>query len=161
MRYLYRMSQPFLYSVEREYPVPIEKLWHAWVDSDSLEAWYHPTDLASVKGATTSVLEVGGLWSCGVDVPAHNFAAYFYGKYITIVKHELLTHTMHYTESAADFAAKDFSTPSHEVVVNFESRGPKSWVKFAQYGELPEGQAERAKAGMESYFDSLWRHLGD
>jgi uncharacterized protein YndB with AHSA1/START domain len=153
------MSQPFLYSVEREYPVSIAKLWHAWVDAAALEEWYHPTDLSSVKGATLSDLTVGGLWSCGVDVPAHNFAAYFFGKYTTIVENELLVHTMHYTESKEAFAATDFSTPSHEVIINFESRGDSSWVKFSQYGELPEGQAERAQAGMESYFDSLGKFL--
>jgi hypothetical protein len=32
-------------------------------------------------------------------------------------------------------------------------------VKFSQFGELPEGQPAQAKAGMESYFDSLANYL--
>jgi len=44
-------------------------------------------------------------------------------------------------------------------VLDFEDRGVNSWVKFSQFGELPEGQAEQAKAGMESYFDSLSNFL--
>jgi hypothetical protein len=32
---------------------------------------------------------------------------------------------------------------------------PGIWVRFSQFGELPEGDAEQAQAGMESYFDSL------
>lgn len=66
---------------------------------------------------------------------------------------------MHYTQSAEDFAAKDSSLPAHRVVVDFEPRAGGTWVRFAQVGELPEGEAPRAKAGMESYFDSLGAYL--
>jgi uncharacterized protein YndB with AHSA1/START domain len=153
------MSQPFLYSVEREYQVSIEKLWRAWTDASQLESWYRPVELDSVRGATESDLTIGGLWSCGVNVPAHNFAAYFYGKYTKINHHELIEHTMHYTESEEEFSHKDFSTPSHDIVIEFQDRGTSSWVKFSQYGELPDGQAEKAQAGMNSYLESLARFL--
>ena len=83
------MEKTFLYSVEREYPVAIEQLWKAWTDAEELEAWYFPTDLRATKGATRSDLEIGGLWSCGVDVPEHGFTAYFFGKYTTIVPNQL------------------------------------------------------------------------
>lgn len=153
------MTQPFLYSVEREYPVSIERLWRAWTDASELEAWYFPTDLSSTKGATTSVLEVGGLWSCGVEVPEHGFTAYFFGTYTTIVPNQLIEHTLHYTTSAEEFVAKDFSTESHLIRIEFEARGASSWSKFSQFGELPDGQAEMAQAGMNSYLESLSQHL--
>jgi hypothetical protein len=66
---------------------------------------------------------------------------------------------LHYTQSEAEFAAKDFESPSHLILLDFECRGDRSWVKFSQFGELPEGQAEQAQAGMESYFDSLSNFL--
>jgi uncharacterized protein YndB with AHSA1/START domain len=153
------MSQQFLYSVEREYPVSIERLWRAWTDASELEAWYFPTDLSSTKGATRSEVEIGGLWACGVEVLEHGFTAYFFGKYTAIVPHELLEHTLHYTTSAEEFAAKDFSTESHLIRIEFQDRGASSWSKFSQFGELPEGQAEMAQAGMNSYLESLARHL--
>ena len=153
------MTQPFLYSVEREYPVSIERLWNAWTDASELEAWYFPTDLSSTKGATRSEVEIGGLWACGVEVPKHNFTAYFFGKYTSIVPNELLEHTLHYTTSAEEFEAKDFSSESHLIRIEFEDRGASSWSKFSQFGELPEGQAEMAQAGMNSYLESLARHL--
>ena len=153
------MTQAFLYAVEREFPVKIEPLWSAWTDAASLESWYHPHDLRAVTGATVSDLQVGGLWACGVDVPAPNFAAYFYGQYLKIVKFELIEHTMHYTESKEEFEVKDLNTPSHLVVINLEARGENSWVKFSHFGELPEGEEKRAQAGMESYFDSLYNFL--
>jgi uncharacterized protein YndB with AHSA1/START domain len=153
------MAQPFLYSVEREYPVSIERLWKAWTDAAELEDWYFPTDLNSTKGATRSDLEVGGLWTCGVEVPEHGFTAYFFGKYITIVTHQLLEHTLHYTTSAEEFAERDFSTESHLIRIEFEDRGASSWSKFSQFGELPDGQAEQAQAGMNSYLESLAHYL--
>jgi hypothetical protein len=62
---------------------------------------------------------------------------------------------MHYTQSLEEFEAANLSTPAHRVVVEFDDRGERSWVKFSQFGQLPEGQAEQAQAGMQSYLDSL------
>lgn len=153
------MTQSFLYSVEREYPVSIERLWRAWTDASELEAWYHPTDLQSTKGATISELQIGGLWKCGVDVPAENFVAYFFGKYTKIVPNQLLEHSLYFTTSAAEFDAQDFSSPSHRIVIEFQNRGSNSWSKFSQYGELPDGEEKRAQAGMNSYLESLAHFL--
>jgi uncharacterized protein YndB with AHSA1/START domain len=149
------MDQTFLYSVEREYPVSIVELWSAWTDPLKLEAWYFPTSLKSVSGQTKSELFVGGLWTCAVDVAEFGFVAYFFGKYTRITEQKLIEHSLHYTQSKEEFEAMDFTTESHSIVLNFEDRGENSWVKFSQFGELPEGQAEQTKAGMESYFDSL------
>jgi len=153
------MTQAFLYSVEREYPVSIGDLWSAWTDPKKLEAWYFPTALKSVPGATESELRLGGLWACGVDVAEFGFVAYFYGKYTKIEHEKLIEHTLHYTQSKEEFQTKDFETESHLIVLDFEDHGESSWVKFSQYGELPEGQAAQAQAGMESYLDSLSNFL--
>ncbi len=153
------MTQAFLYSVEREYPVSIGDLWSAWTDPKKLEAWYFPTALKSVPGATESELRVGGLWACGVDVAEYGFVAYFYGKYTKIEHEKLIEHTLHYTQSKEEFQTKDFETESHLIVLDFEDRGESSLVKFSQYGELPEGQAAQAQSGMESYLDSLSNFL--
>lgn len=153
------MTQPFLYSVEREYPVAVKKLWKAWTDASELEGWYFPTDLGSTKGATVSELTIGGLWTCGVEVPEQGFTAYFFGKYTKIEENQLLEHTLHYTTIPEEFAARDFATESHLIRVEFEDRGSSSCSKFIQFGELPEGQAEMAQIGMTSYFESLARFL--
>lgn len=149
----------FLYSVEREFDIPIDILWAAWTDPVALEAWYHPTDLSVVPGSVESEAVVGGPWAVAVDVPAMGFVAYFYGRYTDVVENARLEHTMAYTQSAEEFAARDEDAPHHRVVIEFESRAFRSWVKFSQFGELPEGQAVQAQAGMESYFDSLAGYL--
>ena len=150
----------FLYSVEREYGVPIDALWNAWADPEALAVWYCPTDLNVLPGSVVNEPVVGGLWTVGVEVKEHNFVAYFYGQYTAVEQNKKLVHTMHYVENADAFAERDMTTPAHEVVVEFEDRGGAAWVKFSQFGELPEGHAPRAQAGMESYFDNLGKYLG-
>jgi hypothetical protein len=68
---------------------------------------------------------------------------------------------MSYTQSKTEWETRDMSAPHHEVVLDFEDRGEKSWVKFSQFGEMPAEQIELTKAGMESYFDSLADFLSD
>lgn len=97
----------------------------------------------------------GGEWSVAVDVPEMGFVAYFWGRYTEVVDQERLVHTLSYSQSAEEFALRDPDAPHHRIVIEFDSRGMYSWVKFSQYGELPDGEAVQAQAGMESYFDSL------
>ena len=149
----------FLYSVEREFDLPVEVLWDAWVDSVALEAWYHPTDLACVPGSVVSDPVVGGAWAVAVDVPDEGYVAYFYGRYTAIAPNEQMDHTMHYTQSAGEFAQRDESTQGDLIRVEFDSRGMRSWVKFSQFGHLSEHEALQAQQGMESYFDSLENFL--
>jgi uncharacterized protein YndB with AHSA1/START domain len=152
------MSQPFLYSVEREYDSSIENLWNAWVDPRALEVWYSPTQLSVLPGSVENVAEVGGIWTVAVDVPMNDMVAYFYGVYTDVVSHQRLAHTMCYTQNAQEFKDR-IDAPHHDIVIDFENRGDKCWVRFSQFGVLPEGQAPLAQAGMESYFDNLGLYL--
>lgn len=145
----------FLYSVERQFDLPVEILWDAWTDADALESWYHPVDLSVVPGTVTSDAVPGGEWSVAVDVPEMGFVAYFWGRYTEVVDQERLVHTLSYSQSAEEFSLRDPEAPHHRIVIEFDSRGMYSWVKFSQFGELPDGEAVQAQAGMESYFDSL------
>ena len=154
------MQHNFLYSVEREYSQPMARIWEAWTDAAQLEAWYHPTVLANVVGSSVSEPVVGGNWAIAVDVPEHNMQSCFWGQYTAVEEGKLLEHTMFYTQNPAEFAAKDLSGEFAKVVVDFEERPTGTWVRFTQYGELPEEHIPLAKAGMESYFQSLADYLG-
>lgn len=150
----------FLYSVEREYPVSLDVLWDAWVSAEKLEQWYCGTEFATVPQSVVSDAVVGGWWTIGIDVVQFDFVAYFYGTYTEVAPQSRLVHTMSYTQDADEFAARDLSAPHHTVTVDFEPRGDNAWVRFSQFGDLPEGEAPRAQAGMESYFDHLGKFLG-
>jgi uncharacterized protein YndB with AHSA1/START domain len=154
------MLDSALYSVEREYPHPIEQVWHAWTDAAALESWYHGMEHSVLPGSVICEPEVGGRWSVAVSVPQYDFVAYFYGRYLVVEPMTRLEHSLMYCESAEEFAIRDESVESHRVVIDFEERGNHTWVKYSQFGELPEGEEVRAQAGIESYFDSLGAYLG-
>jgi uncharacterized protein YndB with AHSA1/START domain len=147
------------YSVERTYPVSMDRLWHAWTNGAALETWYHGVDHRCVPGSVTGDAAVGAIWSVGIHVPQYNVTVYFYGTYATVTPQTQIVHSMHYTESAEAFAVKDMTTPAHRVVVDFAHKPDGAWVRFAQYGDLPAEQIPLAKAGMGSYFDSLGQFL--
>ncbi len=154
------MSQSnFLYSVERTYPVSLDNLWSAWVEPSALSVWYSPTELNVEEDSVENEAVVGGIWTVGVSVPQANMVAYFFGEYTEVIPNELLVHTMTYTESLEEFKARVPSPVAHLVRVEFKVTEDGTWVKFSQFGELPEGHAPRAQAGMESYFDNLSKYL--
>jgi len=153
------MTLPELYFVERVFPYTPPTLWDAWTSSAALQEWYHPQDLAAVAGSAVSEPHVGGKWSIGIDASTYGIVPYFYGRYLEVTPHELLCHTMHYTESAEAFLLADAATEFHHVTIRFTATSGGTVVRFTQFGTLPDGEAARAQAGMESYFDSLGHYL--
>ena len=155
------MKHDFLYSVEREVAYSIDTLWHAFTDTDALQAWYHPTELKSTDGATISEAHVNGKWQVAIEVPMDGSVHCFYGRYTAVEPKKYLDHTMHYTVNLDDFKARDESTPFHIVKIEFEDRGDKSYVRWSQFGEMPEAQIEMTRAGMNNYLDSLEQFLAN
>lgn len=153
------MSDNFLYSVEREYPVDIRTLWSAWTKSEALQSWYCGTEFAVVPNSARSDPVIGGWWTVGVDVSEFGFNAYFYGQYQEVVENEKLIHTLYYTQDEKEFLARDLSAEHHLIEIDFAQRDGSSWVRFSQFGTLPDGEAQQAQAGMESYFDNLGKFL--
>lgn len=151
-------SQP-LYFVEREYQVPISRLWQAWVSADELEKWYSPTFLSVIPNSVTSQVFEGGEWAVAVDVSANGFNAYFWGNYSEVLEHKKLTHTLFYSQDELEFLARLTDGEHHLIEIDFEDRGNSSWVRFSQFGEMPEEQAEASREGMESYLDNLANYL--
>lgn len=153
------MEHNELYFVEREYSVDIDTLWNAWTSVEALEQWYCPTQLSVVPGSVVSENSVGGRWAVGVDVSAHGFNAYFWGRYSEVVPNQKLVHTLCYSQDLADFEARDDNAPAHTIVIDFEDRAGKSWCKFTQFGEMPLEQIEMTRQGTASYFDNLGKFL--
>ncbi len=144
-----------LYTVEREFAVPVGALYLAWADADQLATWYGPEGFTSPRESVTMEPVVGGRWSATVVVPMDGSKHHFYGEILAAVPDEQLDYSMLYTNDDAVFNARDLSGPAHRVELRFATRGDRSWMSFSQFGELPEGMAEGAKSGMESYFNSL------
>ncbi len=95
-----------------------------------------------------------------MDATAYGHIAYFWGRYDDVSPQSRLIHSLSYSQDEAEFIAHEDDAPYHDIVIDMEPRDGGTWVRFAQYGEMPADQAAMAQAGMESYFDSLGHHLG-
>lgn len=153
------MEHNELYFVEREYKVGLDELWDAWSSEAALEQWYSPTDLSVVPGSVVSENHVGGRWAVGVDVTAHGFNAYFWGRYSEFEPKKKMAHTLSYSQDEAEFIARDDNAPAHIIVIDFAEREHGSWVRFTQFGEMPAEQIELTRQGTSSYFDNLEKFL--
>lgn len=148
-----------LLSVEREYPVSLERLWSAWTNASELEEWYAPVVLFVVPGTVVSDAVVDGQWKVAVDVPENGFVAYFWGRYTAVEAPTFFEHTLFYSQDHEEFMAADESGPGHRLVLDFAETEQGAWVRLTQYGEMPEEQIEATRLGTESYFDSLGLYL--
>ena len=147
------------YSVERTYPVDTDTMWSAWTQASALEQWYAPTELKVVAGSVVSEAIEGGRWAVAVDASSYGHIAYFWGRFTEVIPQRRLVHGLAYSQDESEFFARDDEAPHHDIVIDMEPRDDGTWVRFAQYGEMPADQAAMAQAGMESYFDNLRIYL--
>jgi uncharacterized protein YndB with AHSA1/START domain len=149
-----------LYVVERKFPFPVERLWQAWTRPSELEKWYSPVFLSVIPGSATSDLEVGGTWAIAVDVSENGFNAYFWGKYSQVETNLKLVHDLNYSQDELEFVLREPKADAHRIEVDFTQGESGTTVRFSQFGEMAQDQAEASREGMESYFDNLEAYLG-
>jgi uncharacterized protein YndB with AHSA1/START domain len=148
-----------LYFVERKFEFPVERLWEAWTKSAELEKWYSPIFLSVIPGSVTSEPVVGGTWAVGVDVSANGFNAYFWGSYQEVLENQKLVHDLNYSQDELEFALREPSPDAHRIEIDFQDLDGSCTVRFSQFGQMDQEQAEASREGMESYFDNLETHL--
>ena len=148
-----------LYFVERTFKFPVERLWSAWTKSAELEKWYCPVFLKVIPGSATSEAEVGGTWAIAVDVSDNGFNAYFWGTYSAVELHQKLVHDLNYSQDELEFALREPGAEAHRIEIDFTKIEAGTLVRFSQFGEMEQEQAEASREGMESYFDNLNNYL--
>lgn len=148
-----------LYFVERTFPFPVERLWRAWTDASELEKWYSPVFLKVIPGSATSEAVVGGTWAIAVDVSENGFNAYFWGKYSQVDTNLKLVHDLNYSQDELEFALREPSPEAHRIEIDFTKTDGGTLVRFSQFGEMEQEQADASREGMESYFDNLSNYL--
>jgi uncharacterized protein YndB with AHSA1/START domain len=148
-----------LYFVERTFPFPAERLWQAWTDASELEKWYSPVFLKVIPGSATSEAVVGGIWAIAVDVSENGFNAYFWGKYSQVDTNLKLVHDLNYSQDELEFALREPSPEAHRIEIDFTKTDGGTLVRFSQFGEMEQEQADASREGMESYFDNLSNYL--
>lgn len=149
------MTKPLAYEVSRVLDAPVSRVWGAWINADQLASWYGPVGFTTPRESVMVEPVVNGRWSATVIVPMDGSAHHFFGHFTEVIENSSLKYTMFYATDETLDEAKEEKGPHHEVDLTFEDLGDQTRLTFAQFGELPEDQIPLAKAGMESYFDSL------
>jgi uncharacterized protein YndB with AHSA1/START domain len=149
-----------LYFVERKFSYPVQRLWRAWTDPQELENWYCPIYLNVIPGSAISEPVVGGRWAIAVDVSPNGFNAYFWGSYKEVEQNRKLVHELCYSQDELEFALREPGQDAHRIEIDFTDLGQSCKLRFSQFGEMNQEQAEASKEGMESYFDNLEQYLG-
>jgi uncharacterized protein YndB with AHSA1/START domain len=134
-------------------------MWQGWTDASELENWYSPVFLKVIPGSATSEAVVGGRWAIAVDVSENGFNAYFWGTYSEVDLHVKLVHDLNYSQDALEFALREPGSEAHRIEIDFTKTVSGTVVRFSQYGEMEQEQAEASREGMESYFDNLESYL--
>jgi len=111
--------------------------------------------LKVIPGSSTSEAVVGGTWAIAVDVSENGFNAYFWGKYSQVDTNLKLVHDLNYSQDELEFALREPSPEAHRIEIDFTKTDGGTVVRFSQFGEMEQEQADASKEGMESYFDNL------
>ena len=98
---------------------------------------------------------VGGRWALAVDVSENGFNAYFWGTYSEVKLHQKLVHDLNYSQDELEFALREPGAEAHRIEIDFTKTDGGTVVRFSQFGEMEQEQAEASREGMESYFDNL------
>jgi uncharacterized protein YndB with AHSA1/START domain len=67
---------------------------------------------------------------------------------------------LNYSQDELEFALREPREDAHRIEIDFTKDDAGTTVRFSQFGEMDQEQAEASREGMESYFDNLEVYLG-
>ena len=73
--------------------------------------------------------------------------------------HQKLVHDLNYSQDELEFALREPGAEAHRIEIDFSNTDAGTVLRFSQFGEMEQEQAEASREGMESYFDNLERFL--
>jgi uncharacterized protein YndB with AHSA1/START domain len=69
-------------------------------------------------------------------------------------------HDLNYSQDELEFALREPRDDAHRIEIDFTPVKGGTVVRFSQFGEMEQEQADASKEGMESYFENLEVYLG-
>lgn len=157
-------------SLERVFAAPVERVYEAWTQPESLSAWVWGSLGEQVESSVD--LRVGGLYSSytrregrqegWTSQAGGEAAAGCYGMaglYVEIVPNRRLVYTLHW-DSPMGYNQMDQLIVDEVVIVDFEPEGEGTRMRFQQLGIPDDGVSAPTHAtGIEETFDYLERLL--
>ena len=133
------------YTITRNFPFGKEIVWEAWTDPDAFATWFG-TDQLKMKDVKLDVT-VGGTWSGTMELP-DGTERQWTGEYETLDKPNRLVM------SITDTGVLEGNLEHYTLTL--EGRGQHTQMTLTQSGgNLSNDEYERAKAGTESFMDTM------
>ena len=133
------------YTIKRNFPFTREIVWEAWTDPEAFATWFG-TDKLKMKNVKLDV-KVGGTWS-GTMVLADGTERQWTGEYETLDKPSKLV--MSITDTGVLEGNLELYT------LTLDQQGQHTAMTLTQTGgNLSDEEYQRAKAGTESFMDTM------
>ena len=148
------------YVIERSFPVPPARLFHAFTAPEDLATWAwgpYGKDVAAEVEA-----KVGGTFSVttdGASFGKKGERAEMRGVYLEFAPPRRLVHTLHW-DAPVGYNGPGKDPLDEAVVVEFAPEGAGTRLRYAHLGIPDEGaSAKEHERSMRACFDLLARHL--
>ena len=133
------------YTIKRNFPFAKEIVWEAWTDPEAFATWFG-TDKLKMRDVALDV-RVGGIWSGTMELPDGTERRWT-GEY------EVLDEPNELVMSITDTGVLQGNRETYTLTL--DGKGHHTEMTLTQSGgNLSDDEYERAKAGTESFMDSM------
>jgi len=133
------------YTIKRNVPFAREIVWEAWTEPDAFATWFG-TDQLKMKNVKLDV-KVGGTWRGTMELP-DGTERQWTGEYETLDKPNRLVM------SITDTGVLEGNLETYSLTL--DAQGQHTQMTLSQSGgNLSDEEYQRAKAGTESFMDTM------
>jgi uncharacterized protein YndB with AHSA1/START domain len=138
--------------VQKEFPVPVPRLYQAWIDPETLKQWWHPMGNTLQQATTTP--EPGGTvqYVFANEQGAHSFT--INGTYKEVEDGKRLVYTWNWKVPEATVGDSDFV-----LQVKFDAAGNGSRLSVTQENFSAEEAVQPHREGWEKALNELHHFL--
>jgi uncharacterized protein YndB with AHSA1/START domain len=137
---------------EKDFAVPVEQLYKAWITPEDLKQWWHPSD-HHLKTVELDVKE-GGQFKYEFEGKEGQTALTITGEYHEVKENEKLAYSWNWSISANE--VKD---SEHELTILFVADGDGSKIKVTQENFENEESINPHQEGWEKALSDLQAYL--
>jgi uncharacterized protein YndB with AHSA1/START domain len=134
------------YTIKRNFPFAREIVWEAWTDPEAFATWFG-TDKVKMKDVKLDV-KVGGNWK-GTMVLDDGTETHWTGQYQTIDKPSKLVM------SITDTGVLTGNLETYSLTLDDQGQKKTQMTLTQSGGNLSDEEYKRAKAGTESFMDTM------
>jgi uncharacterized protein YndB with AHSA1/START domain len=134
------------YTIKRNFPFAREIVWEAWTDPEAFATWFG-TDKMKMKDVKLDV-KVGGKWK-GTMVLDDGTETHWTGEYQTINKPSKLVM------SITDTGVLTGNLETYSLMLDDQGQKKTQMTLTQSGGNLSDEEYQRAKAGTESFMDTM------